>query len=808
MSQFVKESGQDLRYAWRLLMKSPGFTVVAVLTLALGIGGNTATFTVIHSVLLKPLAYHDPDRVVQISGGSTSVRFDEMKAEARSYTGIGAYLRGIENIALSGGAEPEVLKGARVSANFLSILEVEPVLGRSFRPEEDAPGGARVAMISAGLWRRRFEEDPKILGKTVTLAAAPYTIVGVIPSGFQFPFPDLDVWISKPSEASPSPTLSPVLALFGRLNPGAHIEQATAELAVVNQHYRTAHPGMLDGKPETVEQVTPLKDRLVAEVRLMLWMLFGAVCLVLLIACANVASLLLARAASRAREFAVRAAIGASRGRLIQQLLTESVVLAVAGGALGVLLAKWSLVGIAHMPALDLPRAGEIQLDGVVLGFALLLSIGTGVLFGLAPSLGAARPDLAAVLRASGEAATSTGRKRFGLGLSVRGALVIGQVALSMVLLIGAALLIESLIRTYGVNPGFNPSHLLTFRVSLPPLRYDTGPKQAAFFDQLAQRVQSLPGVSGAAAMFTTPMSGYAMTPVQLADQPPQPLNRRRLALIQDVTPAYFRTLEIPLKRGREFSEHDDAAAPLTVIVNESLARVLWPAYPKGLDPVGQRIVIGNKADPVEIVGIVADMHQAIEAAPPASMFRPLDQSPLPSVAFAVRTAGDPGQFVHSVSDQVFAIDRDQPATAFKTMDELMEAEGDQRRIILELLGCFAGAALLLAVIGIYGVIAYSVAQRTQEVGIRRALGARHEDIFRLVVGQGLALTLAGIALGLAGALAVMRVMNSFLFQTSATDPRAYAGIAFLFVIVALAASYIPARRAARIDPMRALRAG
>jgi predicted permease len=529
--------------------------------------------------------------------------------------------------------------------------------------------------------------------------------------------------------------------------------------------------------------------------------------LVLLIACANVASIFLARAASRSREFAVRAAVGASFARLIRQLLAESVMLAVAGGALGVLLAKFSLVGIAHMPGLNLPRAGEIQLDGVVLGFALLLSIGTGLLFGLAPSLGAARPDLAAVLRTSGEAATSTGRKRFGLRMSMRGALVVGQVALSMVLLIGAALLIESLVHMYGVNPGFNPSNLLTLRISLPPTRYDTEQKQAAFFDQLARRVQSLPGVSGAAAMFTTPMSGYAMTPVQLAGQPPQPLNQRRLALIQDITPAYFHTLEIPLKRGREFSEHDDAAAPLTVIVNESLARVFWPAYPNGLDPVGQRILIGNKTNPVEIVGIVADMHQALEAVPPPSMFRPLDQAPIGSAAFAVRTAGDPHQFVHAVSDQVLSIDRDQPATAFKTMDELMEAEGDQRRVVLELLGCFAGVALLLAVIGLYGVIAYSVAQRTQEIGIRRALGARHEDILRLVATEGLALTLAGIGLGMGGSLALMRAMTSFLFQTSPTDPTAYAGVAIVFVIVALAASYIPARRAARLDPMRALRA-
>src|SRR5579863_2735141 len=800
----LESVGQDLLYALRTMRKNRVFTATAVLTLALGIGGNTAMFTVIRSVLLKPLAYPDPDRVVQISGGATSVRFEQIRAEARSYADVGAYRGGLQNITLSGGAEPEVLKGASVSANFLSILEVEPLLGRSFRPEEDSAAGPRVAMISAELWRRRFDGDQGILGKTATLAATPYTIVGVLPTGFQFPFPDADVWIARPTESIN--TLSPVLAVFGRLNPGVDLKQATAELAVLNQHYRTAHPGMLDGKPNTVEQVTPLRDRLVASVRFLLWMLFGAVAFVLLIACANVASLLLARAASRSREFAVRAAIGASRGRLIRQLLAESVVLAVAGGALGVLLARWSLIGIAHMSALDLPRAGEIQLDGLVLGFAVLLSIGTGVLFGLVPSLGASRPDLAAVLRASGEAAGSTGKKRVALGISARGALVIGQVALSMVLLIGAALLMQSLARLYGVSPGFNPSHLLALRISLPPSRYDTGQKQAAFFDELARRVQVLPGVRSAAATWTLPFMGFARTPVQLANQPPQPLNQRPLALIQDVTPAYFRTLEIPLKRGREFSERDDAGAPPAAIITESLARVLWPAYPNGLDPVGQRILVGSKADPVEIVGVVADIHQALEVDPWPGVFRPFDQNPFAASSFAVRTAGDPLQFVHAVSDQVRAIDPDQPASEFKTMEDLMEAEGGQRRVILTLLGCFAGAALLLAVIGIYGVIAYSVAQRTQEVGIRRALGARHEDILRLVIGQGVALTLAGVALGIGGALALTRVMASLLFQTSTTDPAAFAGIAILFVIVALVASYIPARRATRIDPMSALR--
>jgi putative ABC transport system permease protein len=802
---FFEALAHDLSYTLRTVRKNPAFAATAVLTLALGIGGATAMFTLIRSVLLKPLAYRDPDRLVQISGGATSVRFEEMKNGARSYSGLGDYLDNVFDVTLSGGAEPEVLKGMTVSANFLDILEVQPLLGRGFRPEEEDKAGPPVALLSAGLWRRRFDGDPSVLGRTMTLSTVPYTVVGVLPAGFAFPHPDVDVWITKPSRFVD--TFSPLLGVFGRLNPGVSIAQATSELAVLNQRYRAAHPGMLDGKANSVERVVALKDRLVDNVRLMLWLLFGAVGFVLLIACANVASLLLARAASRSREFAVRAAVGASRLRIIGQLLAESVTLAVAGGALGVLLAKWSLIGIAHMTALDLPRAGEIQLDGLVLGFAVLLSIATGVLFGLAPAIGASRPDLAAVMRSSGEAAGSIGKRKAALGLSARGALVVAQIALSMVLLIGAALLMRSLARLYGVDPGFNPRNLLTLQISLPFSRYSTGEKQAAFFDELARRLQSAPGVRSAAAALTLPMMKFPRTPIQLASQPLRPLNQRPLAAIQDVTTGYFKTFEVPLKRGRDFSERDAAGAPFTAIVNESFARLFWPAYPNGLDPVGQRILIGARADAVEIVGIVADMHQGLDRDPFPAVFRPFDQYPLSSAAFAVRTSGDPLRFVHAVRDQVLAIDRDQPISSVQTMEDLIEAEGGQRRVTLTLLEFFGGVALLLAAIGIYGIVAYSVAQRTREFGIRRALGAQDADILRLVVRQGIVLTVAGVALGIGGALALTRVMASLLFRTSAADPAAFAAVALLFLVVASAASYIPARRAMRLDPSRALQA-
>ena len=800
---------RDLGYALRSMRKNPAFAATAVLTLALGIGGTTAMFTVIRCVLLKPLAYRDPDRLVQVSGGATSTRFKEMREAARSYSGLGDYLNSVFDVTLSGGAEPEVLKGMTVSANFLDILEAQPLLGRGFRPEEEEDAGPPVALLSSALWRGRFEGDPKILGRSITISTVPYTVIGVLPPGFAFPQPGVDIWVSKPSRFVDA--FSPLLRVFGRLNPGVSLQQASAELAVLNQHYRAAHPGMLDGKPDgktsPVERGVPLKDRLVDDVRRMLWLLFGAVGFVLLIACANVAGLLLARAASRSREFAVRAAVGASRGRIVSQLLAESVVLAVAGGAMGVLLARWSLSGLTHMTAVNLPRAGEIQLDGRVLAFAVLLSISTGVLFGLIPSLGASRPDLAAVLRASGEAASLTGKRKIALGLSPRGALVVAQIALSMVLLIGAALLMQSLARLYGVNPGFNPSNLLTVHISLPHTGYETGQKQAAFFDELVRRIESVPGIRGAAASLTVPMTSFPRTPVQLADQPLQPLNQRPLAAIQDVTTGFFRTFQVPLKRGRDFSERDAAEAPLTAIVNESFARLFWPAYPNGDDPVGRHVLIGARKDRVEIVGIVADMHQGLEKDPSPAIFRPFDQYPLSGAAFAVRTSGDPLKFVPAVRDQVLGLDRNQPISSVETMQDLMEAEGGQRRVALTLLASFAGAALLLAVIGIYGVIAFSVAQRTQEVGIRRALGAQDGDILRLVIRHGVVLTAAGVGLGIGGALALTRVMTALLFRTSAADPATFAGVALLFLGVASAASYLPARRAARLDPMAALRA-
>lgn len=803
---------QDTRYALRTMRSKPVFAATAVVTLALAIGGNTAMFTVIRAVLLQPLEYREPDRLVRMADGATPSRLAEMKAGAHSFTEIGAFT-GVEDLALSGGAEPEVLKAVHVSAGFLRILAVDPVQGRGFRAEEDMPGGPPVAMISEELWQRRFGGDSRIVGKTATLAATPYTIVGVLPPRFQFPSPGVDVWLTAPSETPALPAraraMSPYLAIFGRLKPAVSLAQANVEMRVIRRQYAMAHPAMLDAKPKKPVEVTAMKDELVDGVRSMLWLLFGAVGFVLLIACANVAGLLLARASSRSREMAVRSAIGAARTRLIGQLLAESVLLSAAGGVLGVLLAAWSLRAIPNINSFNLPRASEIHMDWMVFGFAAALSLATGTLFGLAPSLRASRPDLMGVLRASGEGANQGGPRGIVGGLNLRGLLLVGQIALSVVLLIGAALLMESVVQLHRVDVGFNPANLLTLRVALPALRYDTDQKKTSFFENLVRQVGSTPGVRRVAAAWYLPMMGAAGTPVQDANTPPLRLNERPIATLIPVTPGYFSTLEIPFRRGRDFTEHETAESQHVAIINESLARRFWPAYPAGPNPIGQRMLVGGiNPKPAEIVGIVADVHQGLEANVWAeSVYTAFVQNPQASAMLAVRTAGDPLRFIGAVREQVQTLDRDQPIAGVRTMQDLVELAVGSRRLLAPLLGSFAGVALLLALIGIYGVIAYSVAQRTREMGIRRALGAQHRDILRLVVGQGLVLAVVGIAIGVGGAFALTRVMKTLLFHVSATDPAIFAGIATLFLLAALVASYFPARRATRIDPMAALRA-
>lgn len=807
---------QDVVYALRTMRNNPAFTLTAVLTLALGIGGNTAIFTVIRAVLLKPLDYREPDRLVRVSVdypllnekdvGFNLIRYEEFKAAAQSFSETGAVFIAREDLALSGRGEPESIKVARVAGNFLHILGTEPAMGRAFLPEEDVPGGRAAVMISTELWQRHFDGDPLIAGKTVTLNSVPSTIVGVLPRGFAFPMAGIDAWVPRPSEYSGVPPQvwrsAGYLVGLGRLKPHVTLEQARTELELLSRQYGLAH----SNESRSTMRIALVRDQLVANVRPMLWMLFGAVGFVLLIACANVASLLLARATSRSREFAVRSALGAPRGRLIRQLLTESLLLASIGGALAIVLAQWVVVVVIRTDALNLPRTQELRLDSMVLVFTVGLSMAAGVLFGLFPSLNVSRPDLVHALRTSGSPAQGSAR-----GVSVRGLLVVAQAALSVVLLIGAALLLESFARVAGVDLGFRPENLLTMQIALPPSRYFDWRKQEAFFDELIERVTALPGVDGVAVTRTLPMAARISTAAAIAELPTVPLKDRPQVQMQTISPAYFQTLKIALRRGRPFDGRDGPDAGVkALIINESLARRFWPSYPNGQDPIGQHVLMGNqKVGNWEIVGVVAAVHEgALDKDTTPELYLPLGQNALSTAALVARTKGDPHKFVNSIRAQVLAIDRDQAVSNVKTMDEIIRNSVGQRRVMLVLLGSFAVAALLLATIGIYGIVAYSVVLRTKEMGIRRALGAQQSNIFRLVLGRSLGLVLGGIAIGTVGAFALTRVMKTMLFQVSATDPSTFAGIAALFIVVALGAGYIPARRATHIDPMTALRQG
>jgi putative ABC transport system permease protein len=808
---------QDIRYAIRGLSSTPGFAAVAILSLTLGIGANTAMFTVIHAVLLKPLEYREPDRLVELSLANsrkldtfTPVRYEELKAAVRPFMELGA-LGFDQNMTLTGNSEPEKITAVRVSANFLNILGVTPSVGRGFIPEEDKPGGQPVAMLSTRLWQSRFQGDPLIAGKKVILDSVVYTVVGVLPSGFPFPSTGVDVWLPRPSEWSGVLAQywfrTATLTGFARLGPQVGIQQAAAVLNALNHQYIVAHPEMPDANPSTIMRVAGLANRPVAGVRSMLWLLFGAVGFVLLIACVNLASLVLAKATSRSHEFVVRAALGATRGRLIAQLLVESLLLAFAGGAQGVFLARVGLAAISKMSAFHLPRSGEIRQDGTVLGFTVALSLITAVLFGLFPSLQVSRPDLANALRVSAEGAGfGPARRRLvwsRIRFTNRGLLVIGQVALSIVLLIGAALLIKSLARLRSVDPGFQTANLLAMQIALPPTHY-AGQKRVAFFEGVVDRVKALPGVHDATVALTLPTMPFQLTTVQVSERPAVAFTQRPSVEQQTVVGDYFGTLGVPLRRGRVFTEHDLKNGPPVLVINETLARHFWPEYPLGRDPLGQHLQLGTYA--VEIVGIAQDVRESLAFDAPPEVYFPARFSPPQTAYLVVRTGGDPRQYIKIVRSQVAAIDRNLAVSQVKTMDDLFDASLGQQLLTMTLLTSFSCMGLLLVVVGIYGVIAYSVVQRTQEFGIRRALGAQNTDILALVVREGLSLTLIGIALGVGGALALTRVMRSLLFHVSATDPVIFAAMAILLVVVGVAASLIPASSASRIDPMAALR--
>jgi predicted permease len=770
---------------------APGFVIAAVLTLGFGIGANVACFSVIHAVLLKPLEYRDPDRLVLISGGATPTHFVEIKSGAHNFLAIGAHAME-EDLALTGRGVPELLKTIRVSGNFLDILGVSPLLGRGFEEPDNT------VLISSNLWQRRFSSDLHIVGQTIDLAGRAYTVSGVLPPNFAFPSAAIDIWLTRPEESPQfdpqSRALSPFLTVFGRLSPGVTLEQATAEIKVLQANYAIEHPAMLDAKPKTPPAVTPLQQTIVHSAQLELWLLFGAVWLVLLIACANLASLQLARAVARSTEFAIRSALGAGRMRLMRHLLAESLLLSTLGGIAGAFLAYLSLSAIRQFAGIDLPRANEIQFDSAVLAFAVALSVITAILFGLAPSLSASRVDLMTVLRIS-----QGSSRRF----SIRSALVVGQIALSIVLLIGTTLLIESILRLRSQNLGFDSGNLLTARIALPP-----NANSVRFFEDLLSKITSSPGVEHASVSLTLPMTGYPGTPVQDASQPRLPLNQRPLAAIFIVSPDYFETLRIPLRRGRAFTEHDREGTQRVVIIDENLARYFWPDYPAGPNPIGQRLLVGGvNKEPADVIGIVANAHQSIDNLGwNRSVYVSFAQAKPPTAMLAVRGENNPMQFAAAVRRAVQAENPAQPVSEIRPMQELVDAQIGPRRILMQMLAFFASVALALAVIGIYGLISYSTMQRIREFGIRRALGAPQSGIYQIVIAQSLQLALAGVILGIAAAITMTRFVSSFLFHISPTDPPTFAAVSLLFLIVAAGAGLGPAIRAANLDPAKVLR--
>jgi putative ABC transport system permease protein len=817
---FLEELIRDVRYALRGFRRQPGFTAIAVLTLAVGIGANAAVFSIVNGVLMRPLAYGAPEQLMSMARGGRqtpsqapparwiSLRRWEAMKEARSFE-AGVYRPAYEDVIL-GGREPEALRAGRFSANVLSILRVRPILGREFRAEEDADGAPPVVLISERLWTGRFGASRSMVGQTISIGSVPHTVIGILPDGFQFPARDIDVWFPQPANVpfvarQYHACCSPLMGI-ARLRSGVTRERAEAELSVLNTRYEPPGQRRVDAGAATL---SPLKEDIVGPIDTMLWMLLAAVGFVLLIACANVATLLMARATSRAREFALRTALGAGRARLVRQLVTESLVLSTTGGALGLIVASVGVRAVATMTLFELPRAHELGVNGTVLLWTTAIACATGVLFGTFPSLQLLTPALIDRLRQNGATEGDGQRGRGLVGVGTRGALVVVQVALSLVLLIGAALMTQTIARLTRVDLGFPSMGLLTMRVPLPVTAYDTGEKRARFFDELVTRVDAIPGVRGATIVRALPTTGGLGTNLQIESQRiPDPGHVGQL--LQTVVPGYFEVLGLALKQGRTFESRDNVGgAPPVAMVNESFARKFWPAYPSGATPVGDRLFIPILPSPsLEIVGVVADVRHggpAREADP--QVYIP-DSLYSPQVAYlALRADGDPLRAVDAIRAQVRAIDPNQSVTDVRMMNELLERATGQQHLAARVLGLFAAAALLLAVIGLYGVMAYSVAQRTQEIGIRRALGAGPREVLWMVVGQGLRVTIIGIVCGVAGAYASTRLLESLLFEVSATDAWTFVVVPAVFVFVALLASLIPAARAVRIDPVGALRA-
>ncbi len=812
LSYQLETAWQDFRYGARMLAKSPTFTVAALLTLALGIGANSAIFSVVNTVLLRPLPYKDPGRLVMIWEDNSRqgfprntlppANFADYREQNHVFEGMAA-LTG-RSFNLTGVGEPERIDGLRVSANLFQILDAQPQLGRVFSIDEDQPATGHVVILSNRLWQRRFNSDPAIVGKTVTLNGEGYTVVGVMPPDFQFhgALPGADDELLVPIAFSPREAASRgghYLNVVARLKPGVTLEKAQAEMSSIAQRLQQQYPEHNTGVGSVV---VSLHEQLVGDIRPALLVLLGAVGFVLLIACANVANLLLARAAARHKEIATRVALGAGRARLVRQFLTESLLLSTAGGLLGLLLSLWGVSMLKQFIPENISQVKAITVDAKVLGFTLLISLLTGVVFGLAPALQASKVNLSEMLKEGGRD-SSTGRR----GNRVRALLVIAEVAVSLVLLIGAGLLINSFLRLRNVDPGFRAENLLTMRVALPRSKYPDHAHRAAFYTEMLRRVEALPGVKSAAMTSPLPLIYNGDSMGVTIEGRPMPTGQEPDVVTRVVSSHYLRSMSIRLLQGRELGDQDRADTMPVAVINETMARRFWP----GEDPIGKRLAPGSAVehdDWITIVGIVNDVRQfELSAMPKPQMYLSYEQSePFLLRDLVVKTDVEPSSLAGMVRSTIWTIDRDQPVSNIATMEEILSQSVKRERFSMLLLAVFATLALVLAAVGIYSVMSYAMAQRTHEIGIRMALGAQTRDVLRLVIGQGLKLALAGVAIGILIAFALTRLMTSLLFGVSATDPLTYVAISLVLVGVAVLASYIPARRAAKVDPMIALR--
>jgi putative ABC transport system permease protein len=805
---------KDVRHGIRSLLKHPGFTTIAVVTLALGIGANTAIFSVINAVLLRPLPYHEPDRLVTIweempqrGMYEIPVSFANLRDwvdQTKTLDQISAYT--FTNLNLSGVGEPARLGAVRSSANLFSLVGAAPLLGRLFLPEEDKEGANRVVILGHALWQSRFGSDSAIIGRSLTLDNQKHTVVGVMPSGFQFPVgfgylgkvlnDPIDLYVPLAATGKELGRGHYSFFAMGRLKPGITIDQARAEMTTIEGRLEQQYP---DTNTGIGIKLVPTQEQTVKAIRPALLVLLGAVAFLLLIACANIANLMLARGASRQKELAIRAALGASRLRVVRLLLSESLMLSLAGGCLGLLLAVWGTNALVALAPDNIPRLNEVGVDARVFGFTLAVSLVTGIVFGLVPALHAAKPDLNEALKEGlrGSMGSASGKR-------TRSVLVVVEVALSLVLIIGAGLMIKSFLRLQQMNIGFNPDHVLAVSVSLPSSRYPEDRQQVAFFQEALERLQSLPGIQSAGATTGLPLTlDIHGSDFRIEGHPEPEAGKEMIINTRSVSPGYFGTLGISLIKGRDFSDRDKSEAPAAAIINDELARI----YFSGEDPIGKRISFDDRQSWISIVGIIGDVKQlGLDSSAKPEVYFPYLQVVAPEMSLVIRTSSNPLSLAATLKSQIQMIDKDLPIDDAKTMQQLLAESSSGRRFNMLLLSVFAAVALVLAIVGIYGVMSYTVARRTHEIGIRVAVGAQPLDVFRMVIGQGMKLAIIGVACGLAGAFGLTRLMTTMLFGVEPTDPATFVSIAVLLTGVTLVACYIPARRATKVDPLVALR--